>query len=68
VVMLGGTGESAAGIVFPLWLALFLWGLAVTAHILRHALETSFATASLVAVGYLVVSLLFIETLFPRVA
>lgn len=66
VLVLGGTGESAAGLAFPLWLGLFLWGLVVTAHILRHALDLPIAGGTLVAVLYFAVSMTLIEALFPR--
>ena len=66
VLVLGGTGESAAGLAFPLWLGLFLWGLVVTAHILRHALDLPIAGGTLVAVAYFAVSMIVIEAFFPR--
>ncbi len=66
VLALGGTGETAAGLTFPLWLGLFLWGLVVTAHILRHALDLPIAGGTLVAVLYFAVSMMLIEALFPR--
>ena len=66
VLMLGGTGETTANLAFPLWLGLFLWGLVVTAHILRHALDLPIAGGMLVAVLYFAVSMTLIEALFPR--
>jgi hypothetical protein len=65
VLVLGRAGESVAGAAFPLWLALFLWGLVVSAHILRHALELPMAGGMLAAVVYFSVSLVLIEMLFP---
>lgn len=67
VLALGGSGDGGVALAFPLWLTLFLWGLVVTAHILRHALELSLAGGMLAAVAYFVVSLLLIDLLFPRV-
>ena len=67
VLVLGRAGEVVAGAAFPLWLALFLWGLVVSAHILRHALELPMTGGMLAAVVYFTVSLMLIETLFPRV-
>ncbi len=66
VLALGRAGEAAAGLAFPFWVVLFLWGLVVTAHILRHALELPLAGGTLAAVAYFAVSLTLIETLFPR--
>lgn len=57
------TGAVAAlGVI--LWSALMIWSLAVTAHILRHALSVSFAVGLFLAVTYMMASILFYGTLF----
>lgn len=67
VLLLGGVGEEGAKVVFPLWFGLFLWGMVVTAHILRHALELPLAGGMFAALVYFVASLLLIDLLFPQV-
>lgn len=53
---------AALGVI--LWSALMVWSLAVTAHILRHALSVSFAVGLFLAVAYMMVSILLYGTLF----
>jgi putative effector of murein hydrolase LrgA (UPF0299 family) len=65
VLLLAHAGEALAGLAFPLWLALFVWGLTVTGHILRHALDLTLAGGVLGAVLYFAASLALIQGLFP---
>ena len=48
------------------WVALLVWNLMVSAHILRHALSSSFAMGLAVAILYLLISTQFAVTLFPK--
>jgi hypothetical protein len=60
-----GRGTELAAL---LWLGVFAWSLAVTGHILRHALDLPLAGGVLGAVLYMAVSLALLDLLFPRVA
>lgn len=46
------------------WFAVFIWSLAVDAHIYRHALSIKFSTGVLVAVLLLAVTYVFVEVAF----
>ena len=48
------------------WLSLLIWSLFVMAHIMRHALSTSFAIGLGAAVLYALVSMQIVATLFPQ--
>ena len=48
------------------WVALLVWNLMVSAHILRHALSSSFGMGLAVAILYLLISTQFAVTLFPQ--
>lgn len=48
------------------WLSLLIWNLFVMAHIMRHALSTSFAVGLGAAVLYALVSMQIVATLFPQ--
>jgi len=48
------------------WLSLLIWNLFVMAHIMRHALSTSFAIGLGAAVLYALVSMQIVATLFPQ--
>ena len=50
----------------PLWLALLVWNLLVTAHIMRHALSGSMLVGIAVAMLYIVVSTRVFVTVFPQ--
>lgn len=50
-----------------LLLGLMFWSLAVTAHIMRHALSVSFTVGALVAVLYAFVSMRVMTFLFPSI-
>ncbi len=71
---LAGTGALFELLALPLsrttqasllLLGLMIWSIAVSAHILRHALSVSFTMGVLASLGYLVVSLVVINALFP---
>jgi len=70
VLISGPVTEDASlpAIISAAWLVLLLWNLLVSAHIIRHALSSSFATGAGVSVLYMVVSMQFIATLFPQLA
>lgn len=57
----GGALVSAGAI---LWLALMGWSLLVTAHILRHSLAVSLPAGVLLAMIYMVISIIFYGMLF----
>ena len=48
------------------WLLLFVWNLLMMAHIMRHALSSSFATGLAFSVLYMLVTMQVIATVFPR--
>ena len=48
------------------WLLLLIWNLFVMAHIMRHALSSSFAIGLGVAVLYALVSMQIVASLFPQ--
>ncbi len=47
----------AAGSIALLWIAFLIWNLLISAHILRHALDVSFAMGVLIAISYAAVVL-----------
>jgi len=49
----------------PLLFGLMIWSIAVSAHILRHALSVPFALGMLASLGYVVVNLVVMSALFP---
>ncbi|MEO5703297.1 MAG: hypothetical protein ABIQ54_05380 [Gammaproteobacteria bacterium] len=49
----------------PILFSLLIWSVAVTAHILRHALSVSFMMGVLASFGYLFVALMVTAALFP---
>lgn len=51
-----------------LWLLLLVWSVAITAHILRHALSVSFGAGMLYALGYLMISWTLADLLLPAAA
>lgn len=58
----GSPALASAGVI--LWLALTGWSLAVTAHILRHALAVSFPAGMIWAVAYMMISVFLYGTFF----
>lgn len=58
----GGAPLASTGVV--LWLALMIWSVFVTAHILRHALAIGFSAGLFLALGYMMVSLFLYASLF----
>lgn len=58
----GGPDPLAAMI----WFALLLWSLAVMGHVMRHALQGTFALGMLFAVTYLVAQITLLDLLFQR--
>ncbi len=68
LVLLVDTGQSAEQVpaaLAGLWLSLLIWNLFVMAHIIRHALSSSFAIGLGAAVLYALVSMQMVTTLFP---
>jgi hypothetical protein len=61
----GQTAEQLPLLVPVFWLCLFFWSLAVVAHIMRHALSTSFAMGIAISVLYALVSMQILATVFP---
>lgn len=47
------------------WFFLVLWGLLITAHIFRHALNVSFFFGMAMAMLYMLISYSFMSTVFP---
>ncbi|MGB5260936.1 MAG: hypothetical protein WBO34_10500 [Gammaproteobacteria bacterium] len=71
LVLLQGpvTDDGALPLLLSLvWVTLLIWNLAVSAHIMRHALSTSFAIGLAVSVLYLLVSTQIAMTVFPQQA
>jgi hypothetical protein len=58
--------EPVPAPLVSLWLLLLLWNLFVMAHIIRHALSSSFATGFGVSLLYALFSMQVITTLFPQ--
>ena len=69
LILLQGTVPDEGGqppLLSLVWVALLLWNLVVSAHILRHALSSSFAIGLAVSIGYLIVSTQVAVMLFPQ--
>ena len=63
------SADDSLPLVFSLiWVALLFWNLVVSAHIMRHALSSSFAIGLAVSILYLLVSTQFALTVFPQQA
>ena len=58
--------EPVPPLLVSLWLLLLLWNLFVMAHIIRHALSSSFAIGFGVSLLYALLSMQVITTLFPQ--
>jgi hypothetical protein len=68
LVLLVDPGQPAAqvpALLAGVWLLLLIWNLFVMAHIIRHALSSSFAVGLGAAVLYALVSMQIVATLFP---
>ena len=61
----GTVNEPVALPLVSLWLLLLLWNLLVMAHIIRHALSSSFAIGFGISLLYALLSMQAISTLFP---
>lgn len=61
-------GNGTADLPAMLWLMLLVWSVAITAHILRHALSVTFGIGVLYALGYLMVSWTAADWLLPAAA
>lgn len=48
--------------IFFVW----IWGIAVTGHILRHALSVSMLTGLMIGIGYFAISVSIAEMILPR--
>lgn len=69
LVLLVDPGQPAAqvpALLAGVWLLLLIWNLFVMAHIIRHALSSSFAVGLGAAVLYALVSMQLVATLFPQ--
>ena len=64
----GQPAEQVPALLGGVWLSLLIWNLFVMAHIMRHALSTSFAIGLGAAVLYALVSMQIVATLFPQQA
>lgn len=56
--------ENTPAIIVLLWFALFLWSLAVDAHIYRHALSITMSLGVLLAVLIFAATFILIQTMF----
>jgi len=61
------SGEGPTGTLVLGWLMLLVWGIAVQAHIYRHALSVRYGTGLLVAGLQTILVISLLETLFPPV-
>jgi len=61
----GQPADQVPAVLAGLWLSLLIWNLFVMAHIIRHALSSSFAIGLGAAVLYALVSMQMVTTLFP---
>lgn len=61
----GQTAEQVPLLVSFFWLCLFCWSIVVVAHIMRHALSTSFAMGVAVSILYALVSMQILDTVLP---
>ena len=64
----GQPAEQVPALLAGVWLLLLIWNLFVMAHIIRHALSSSFAIGLGAAVLYALVSMQVVATLFPQQA
>ena len=64
----GTVAEPVPAPLVSLWLLLLLWNLFVMAHIIRHALSSSFAIGFGISLLYALLSMQVITTLFPQQA
>lgn len=62
--------STSAGSVDPaaamIWFVLLIWSLAVMGHVMRNALQGSYALGAMFAVGYLVAQITLLDLLFPE--
>lgn len=65
LIMLSSLSQQLAMTLAMLLLVLNIWSLAVTMHIFRHALEIKLILAGLLAIGYFLLSVKFIDWLMP---
>ncbi|HAJ92669.1 MAG TPA: hypothetical protein DCO71_08680 [Gammaproteobacteria bacterium] len=64
----GQPPDQVPALLAGVWLLLLIWNLFVMAHIIRHALSSSFAIGLGAAVLYALVSMQIVTTLFPQQA
>lgn len=57
-----GPAQASAGAIF--WMALMIWSLVVTGHVLRHALDISLPVGIFLALAYMMVSLVLYGIMF----
>ena len=62
----GLPADQLSPLLIGSWLSLLVWNIFVMAHIMRHALSTSFAVGLGAAVLYALVSMQIVATLFPQ--
>lgn len=65
VFWLINTSPEGASLPVLLWLGLFLWNLAISGHILRHALEVSMPVGVVIAAAYLIVAVNVVALALP---
>jgi len=64
----GQPADQVPALLGGFWLLLLIWNLFVMAHIMRHALSTSFAIGLGAAVLYALVSMQIVASVFPQQA
>jgi hypothetical protein len=57
--------QGDASVPALLWLGLFFWSLAVTGHVLRHALDIRFAAGLLMAAIFMLANVQIVQWLLP---
>ena len=71
-IFYGSTHTSADAflrvVIFLLYLGLLLWNVTVMAHILRHALDTTFAFGVIFALTYIFITSMLIDLVIPELA
>ncbi len=60
--------EEPAGLAAIMLVLLNVWGLAITAHILRNALSTGLLVSVVLAIGFFMLSVWSMNTLLPETA
>ncbi|UCE89167.1 MAG: hypothetical protein JSW10_12880 [Pseudomonadota bacterium] len=61
IILSSNPGEPNLAILF-----VWIWGIAVTGHILRHALSVSMLAGVMIGIGYFVISVSIAELILPQ--